>query len=144
MYAPEASVHKHLMIAISGFLSEKSDQSEDWEHLKNYCKQYNMPLFAVCWEAQSTSDVGKILVDGVKNLKISKLSVLGGVSGIVKGLASIDNARTVMNAYSDSKSLFSKARDNAKMTGKVLGHFLACNPMFDSYSVSLIGFSLGS
>ena len=103
-----------------------------------------MPLMAVCWEAQSSSDVGKILVEGVKNLKISKTSIFGGVAGIVKGLASVENARTVMGAYQDSKSLFSKARDNAKMTGRILGHFLACNPLFDSYSVSLVGFSLGS
>ncbi len=40
--------------------------------------------------------------------------------------------------------LFKKARNNAKLTGKVLGHFLAQNALFDSQSISLIGFSLGS
>lgn len=34
IYMPEVQVHKHVIIAISGFLSEKSNQSEDWEHLK--------------------------------------------------------------------------------------------------------------
>ena len=41
-------------------------------------------------------------------------------------------------------ALFKKARNNAKLTGKVLGHFLAQNTLFDSQSISLIGFSLGS
>ena len=37
LYLPEKSVHKHMVIAVSGFLSEKSDQAEDWASLKKAC-----------------------------------------------------------------------------------------------------------
>ena len=51
---------------------------------------------------------------------------------------------TVTNIKGKGEEVFKLARENARKTGKLLGHFLALNPQFDSYSVSLMGFSLGS
>lgn len=78
------------------------------------------------------------------NIKIDKKSIFGGVSGIAKSLLTVENLKSVKQTFDDGTGLFKKARENAKLTGKILGQFLAHNFHFDSYSVSLIGFSLGS
>jgi hypothetical protein len=66
----------------------------------------------------------------------------------LKGLLNFENVKTLVETVhtttSDTMDLFKIARNNAKITGKVLGHFLAQNILFDSQSISLIGFSLGS
>jgi hypothetical protein len=43
-----------MVIAVSGFLSEESNQHNDWKHLTDYCAIHEIPLFAVQWQAQST------------------------------------------------------------------------------------------
>jgi len=104
----------------------------------------DVPLFALCWEASSKDSMVKVLKDGVMGLKINKTAILGGVSGIAKGLLTLDNLMQVKQTFDDGTGLFKKARENAKSSGKILGHFIGRNFHFDSYSISLIGFSLGS
>jgi len=60
---PESKCHKHIVIAISGFLSEKSDQTEDWAHLKSECKKFGYPLICVKWESQSAVELGYFMLD---------------------------------------------------------------------------------
>lgn len=112
-----------------------------------------MPLIAVCWEASSALDLGSIALDNIKNMKgnikfSATSAVFGGVSGFAKSLLTIDNIKTVASAVHkttvEGSQLFKKARENARRSGKILGHYLAHGLNLESYSVSLIGFSLGS
>lgn len=54
----------------------------------------------------------------------------------LKGLLNFENVKTLVETVhtttSDTMDLFKIARNNAKITGKVLGHFLAQNILFDS------------
>ena len=57
-------------------------------------------------------------------------------------------ASFLKNTVSDGKQTFKEARQNAKITGKLLAHFLALrpeySPVFGDHTFSLMGFSLGS
>jgi hypothetical protein len=146
---PDKCGHKHLIIAISGFLSENADQSEDWAHLKALCVKHGVPLLAICWEANTATSIGSVALDGLKNLKIGKTkALLGGTKGIVSELLSIENLKvaydTVKNTSNATVEMFKKSRLNAKKTGTVLGHYLNIENNLESYSISLIGFSLGT
>jgi hypothetical protein len=82
-------------------------------------------------------------------LKINKTSaIFGGMKGLAAGLISVENVKTVIetvqNTGSETATMFKKARENARITGKILGHYLGLGVHFDSFSISLIGFSLGS
>lgn len=82
-------------------------------------------------------------------MKIDKGLFSGGFTkGLVLNLLKPDNLMTVIKTATktttDTVSLFKSARENARMSGKLLGHYLSQGLQFDSYSVSLIGFSLGS
>jgi hypothetical protein len=35
---PKYKVHKHIVIAVSGFLSEDANQENDWKYLVQLCK----------------------------------------------------------------------------------------------------------
>ena len=67
----------------------------------------------------------------------------------VKDLFTAKNVTTlasyVGNVTMDSLDTFKTARNNAKITGKHLAHFLACKGhIFSDHTFSLMGFSLGS
>lgn len=146
---PECGSHKHVILAISGFLSENADQNEDWAHLKAQCIKHGVPLMAVCWEANSASSIGSVALDGLKNLKIGTTkALLGGAKGLMSELLSVENLKvaydTVKNTSSATVDMFKKSRLNAKKTGTVLGHYLSLENNLESYSISLIGFSLGT
>ena len=81
-------------------------------------------------------------------LVAGKGALMGGMKGLAAGLLNAENIMTVMETVSNTGQetavMFKKARENARLTGKILGHYLALGLQFDSYSISLIGFSLGS
>lgn len=84
-----------MMIAVSGFLSEDSDQNEDWKHLKVYCAFHEIPLFAVQWQAQSTWEVNLIAQNGLSNLK-NNLKVNNNAMGVPDfSMQSLLNAENV-------------------------------------------------
>ena len=85
-----------------------------------------------------------MVFDGLKNIKIGKDALKGTASGILKSVLNTDNIKAAYNTLSATNDAFMKARTNAKITGKVLGHYLALGNEFQTYSISLIGFSLGS
>jgi hypothetical protein len=69
------------------------------------------------------------------NITINTTST--GMSGFVQNaLANTNNIKTVtQTAFDGTKEtteLFILARNNAKLTGKLLGHFLAHNVLFDT------------
>ena len=153
MPSSRSQAHKHAVIAISGFLSESADQDSDWLHLKALCVKHDVPLFAVKWKSNSATAVGSIVMEGLQKLKINPTSVIaGGLKGGVQGMAmgllksvvSKDNLVTAVQTVSATKDAFLVARDNAKITGKILAHYFALAPEFQTYSLSLIGFSLGT
>jgi hypothetical protein len=58
VYTPTQSKHRHIVIAIAGFLSETQDlKNHNWYCLNNYCRVRNIPLYVVRWEARSEDDV---------------------------------------------------------------------------------------
>lgn len=121
-----------MMIAVSGFLSEDSNQADDWKHLKVYCEMHEIPLFAVQWQAQSSQHISSIASESISNLR-SNLKVNTNMLGVpnftLKSLLNVENVKTIVQTVqkgtTDTMELFKKARNNAKLTGKVLGHFLA-------------------
>jgi len=89
-----------MIIAISGFLSEKDDQTESWATLRSYCEEHEVPLFGISWQSQTSDDVEKIAHEGIstlmENIKINK-SV---------GKPSFKNFINVENAFTLSKVAF--------------------------------------
>ena len=63
-----------------------------------------------------------------------------------KNLSNI--GKFIGSSVSDGADTFKAARENAKITGKLLAHFLAMSaeqsPLFGDHTFSLMGFSLGS
>ena len=58
VYTPTQSKHRHIVIAIAGFLSETQDlKNHNWYSLNNFCRVRNIPLYVVRWEAKSEEDV---------------------------------------------------------------------------------------
>jgi len=69
-----------------------------------------------------------------ENLKIDK--TLGISSLSLKSLMNVENVKTfaqvAIKSTEDTSNLFKKARTNAQLSGKLLGHFIARNVRFDS------------
>jgi len=45
----------NVVIAISGFLSQNSSPSKDWQGLSDYLKDSNSQVYALCWESMEGS-----------------------------------------------------------------------------------------
>ncbi len=114
--------------------------------------EYGYPLICARWESSSASHIGKLAFDNLKKnfsgLSLSNIptgtSVKSAIFGSLGKAAAMAIAQTTVSSTKDTADLFKKARQNARITGKILGHLLACGFDFSKYSVSLIGFSLGS
>ena len=86
LHKPENGVHKHIIIAVSGFLSEKADHGSDWAHLKDYCQKFDYPLFGVGWESSTVADIGSAALKNFKESlvdtgasQIASKSLFGGL-----------------------------------------------------------------
>ena len=55
LYMPESGTSRHVMICISGFLSEKCSFETSWRYLVDECRKSGTPLYTVRWEASDTS-----------------------------------------------------------------------------------------
>jgi hypothetical protein len=88
-------------------------------------------------------------MEGIQKLKIDHGALIAGglkgtAMGIFKSIANKDNLMTAIETVSSTKDAFLQARGNAKLTGKILGHYLSNAEELQTYSISLIGFSLGT
>ena len=52
-------------------------------------------------------------------------------------------ANFALDSYNSGYATFREAQQNAKLSGKLLAHFLETEPTFKDHSITLVGFSLG-
>lgn len=143
---PESNKHRHVIISVSGFLSQTSDAAADWHFLMNYCKAMQLPLYALRWESKDTSELTEIVKDSAEKTGILDLVKRASKWSEVLSVNSIKSlANFAADTWYGGYESFKEARFNAKMSGKLLAHFLAShNDTFQGHSVTLVGFSLGS
>ena len=139
-------MHRHVVIAVSGFLSEGTKEQGNWVHLINYCRARGLPCYSINWKASSEENVKEMMKDNAE--KTDLFSVAQGVSKFsdiftTKNLSTV--ASYVSSVAKDGVDTFKTARNNAKITGKMVAHFLASKGhIFGDHTISLMGFSLGS
>ena len=54
LYVPDEpdTASRHVMICISGFMSEQGSLKRSWQYLVEECRQRSVPLYSVRWEAK--------------------------------------------------------------------------------------------
>ena len=145
---PEPNTSRHVFICVSGFLSEDCVAIESWKYLADECRQKGFPLYTVRWEAKDTTQLtgdatraaARHLAPALANTrKPADLLTASNLSNIAKFIG---------GAVNNGAGTFKAARTNARVTGKLLAHFLALesekSPLFGDHTFSLMGFSLGS
>ena len=74
LYMPtESQAHRHVIVAISGFLSEKSDSGNDWLALKQYCEDHQYPLYALRWESKDSAQLTQIMQKSAEQFGLDKV-----------------------------------------------------------------------
>lgn len=144
---PENKSHRHVLIAVAGFLSQKQDNHEYWVHLKNFCRVRGMPFFALRWQSKDKDFLEQMTREYAdKNNVTEMLTSANKVSDLysyekIKKLASFSK-----ELYKDGVVMFKSTRENARTTGKMLAHFLVASKLdvFGDHTFSLLGFSLGA
>ena len=112
------------------------------------CRQRGLPLYSVRWESKDTTQLENIVQNSAKKNLAPVLQNTSKLTDLfnTKNLKSI--GKFIGSSVSDGTETFKAARENAKVTGKLLAHFLALNadqsPCFGDHTFSLMGFSLGS
>lgn len=136
------------IIAISGFTSKGTDKQEEWGQLLEYFEGQgaHCNIYALNWEAKNVSE---IVAD--KGNQLASNLMQGGLSSLFGGhkkntaagllTAGFKAATAVMNHGSE---VFLDAKVQAKLTGKLLACALALQHPFETQSISLVGFSLGT
>jgi len=130
--SPECDLGRHAIISVSGFLSEKDDNTEAWIGL---CKSnLTLPVYSYRWSSKGSWSMLKPLVPTS-----------------VKSFFSLKNiAKRMFFGYKiitlpfDYKDIFMQSIEVAKKSGKLLAHSLMMQFPFINHSISLIGFSLGT
>jgi hypothetical protein len=57
IHAPENKLHRHAVIAVSGFLSQKEDSVDSWIYLTSFCRARDIPLYVLCWESKDKDEL---------------------------------------------------------------------------------------
>ena len=57
---------RHIMLVISGFLSESGAHSKSWQHVMTLCRNSGTPLYTVKWEAKSYEGVDNVALTAAK------------------------------------------------------------------------------
>ena len=65
-------------------------------------------------------------------------------AGAGTAVAGVVTAAQVYQGYQDSKDVFLSAKSHSKLAGKMLACAIACSYPFETQTVSLVGFSLGT
>ena len=139
---------RHVVICVSGFLSETGEMESSWTYLVNECRAKGVPLYAVRWESKDQSQMEGIAIEKASQNLTPMLFNTKKVSDLfsTKNLKSV--GKFIGETLNDGTETFKQARSNAKVTGKLLAHFLALengqSSLFRDQTFSLIGFSLGS
>ena len=69
LYMPESYTARHVLICVSGFLSETGEMESSWRYLMDECRERSVPLYTVRWESKDTSQLQNIAVtEAKKNL----------------------------------------------------------------------------
>ena len=139
---------RHIMLCISGFLSEADTQQLDWQYLIDECRHRGVPLYYVCWQAKNQTELEDIVVNQSKQNLGSVMTNTSKLSDLfsMQNLGNI--GKFIGSSFNQGAATFKNARENAKLTGKLLAHFLGAgrenSPLFGDHTFSLLGFSLGS
>ncbi|CDW86616.1 UNKNOWN [Stylonychia lemnae] len=138
---------KHIKLAVSGFLSQGDDFTEQWKGLVDYLQDYDTRSFGVQWESitisQLTTAIAKLAASIGVNLVID-LFQPRAVNLIIRLIAKLETVRKLSPIAIEINKLFNKAKQNAKVCGQMLAIFLALGHPFSTQSISLLGFSLGT
>ncbi|HEY3821859.1 MAG TPA: DUF726 domain-containing protein [Polyangiaceae bacterium] len=140
-FVPLGGTGTHVVIAVSGFLSQQSDFVSDWAALKEIFPRSNR--FALRWESQALMKLG------------SALGVATGKAGA--GVAARAAARQAARAAAEAVALpaailtalglidnpWHVAHDRAVKAGQALAHCLESRA-WGKRPVTLVGFSLGA
>ena len=116
---------RHVVICFSGFLSAVGDMDASWRYLIDECRSKEMPLYTVRWEAKDQTVIENMAINQAKSHLAPVLSNTSKFSDLFssQNLASIGG---FIGGFVDSGAKhFREARSNAKMTGKLLAHFLS-------------------
>ena len=142
---------RHVVICMSGFLSENSDKYAEWELLADYVRDTKAALFALSWPSTKPKNLAERA--GMKAMGLQKLQDVNYFELLRKArlvaqhlvkFGPVDLAVAGLGLVEVLADVFKYAKKNAKMTGKLLAYTLAMLFPFPTQSVSLVGFSLGN
>lgn len=117
-----------ITILISGFLSQDSNQLEEWNDVLKE-RDNSSDIYLMPWQASSYLEFGLNVINLTVNSIInkSKKQTLGGN----------------FYEYIKDHNSFTSAFNTAKIVGKLLAYTLACRNIFGYKSINLAGYSLG-
>lgn len=127
--SPPDRKSKHVVICVSGFLQEDEDKSEFWGELIHHFK--NAEVFSVRWNACNRHT---LFTSGTVEKNSDHKRLFAKTRNILNSL---------INFTSTIKRQFVFALDQARLTGILLGHFLAKSTFCDDRAITLVGYSLG-
>ena len=125
------AVSKHVVISVSGLLSERSNLTQKWDEFNK--TNPSLPIYAYRWAAQSEIPTWKSFLPSVWSL-----------FSIKKWFAKSFLAYQAIKIPYDYRKKFIKMIDLAKEYGKLLAYMLILQFPFTNQSISLIGFELGA
>lgn len=130
--SPECDLGRHAVITVSGFLSEKDDNTDSW---KGLCKANStLPVYSYRWSSKATWSMLKpIIPSSVKSFFSLK-----------NMLKKIFFTYRLITLPFDYREIFLHSIKMAKKSGKLLAHSLMMQFPFINHSISLVGFSLGT
>jgi len=129
---PNTQNGKHVVIAISGFLSEDDDNKLAWKGLLDIYP--DAPVYSYLWKSNKVANLSKpmltyqYLVSLTLNGALKTASILSHIAGTI----------------SDYREMFANTVKKAKLAGRLLAHALMIQFPFRNQSISLVGFSLGT
>ena len=127
----EKSEGNHIVIWVSGFLSEDSNPEEDWENLLSFDKSW--PIYDYNWSSNTC----------LIPINLSAKTIDWAIPTLLNNPIS-SFVQLLFQTWSAGIEGFLSTMNNAKISGKLLAHALYMQYPFVNKSISLIGFSLGT
>jgi hypothetical protein len=130
--SPECDLGRHAVITVSGFLSEKDDNTDSW---KGLCKtNQTLPVYSYRWSSKGTWSMLKpIIPTSVKSF-----------FNLKNMLKKVFFTYRLISLPFDYREIFLHSIKMAKKSGKLLAHSLMMQFPFINHSISLVAFSLGT
>jgi hypothetical protein len=129
---PKVQNGKHIVVAVSGFLSEDDDNSQAWKAL--YENYPDLPIYSYRWKSEKMMSL-------IKPFASYKSLASFMVKKSMQLLSLVQQGSELIGAY---QKMFTDSMKNAKCAGRILAHSLMIQFPFRNQSISLIGFSLGT